>query len=56
MTYEIEKDPFAFNEGVLDETQLEGLRSRRKGKKGKKLESYHRRQNNVRACASRWSV
>lgn len=46
-TYD-DKDPYSFAEFVMNEQQLEGFRSRKKGNKGKKLETYHRRQNDVR--------
>jgi hypothetical protein len=39
------KDPFAFRSGVKSEADLAAMR---KSKHGKRLESYHRRQNNVR--------
>lgn len=40
-------DPYNLQTGVKTEDELTSLRQRRKGKKGKQLEKYHRNQNDV---------
>ena len=47
------EDPFSFRSAYKDDAQLSDLRKRRKGKD---LEYYHRRQNNVTSSPSRRST
>jgi len=42
-----QSDPYNFKNGVKTEDELCGIRDRKKGKKGKELESYHRKQNEL---------
>jgi hypothetical protein len=41
-------DPFDFRQGLKDDAALSEIRKRRKGKGGKNLERFHRKQNAVR--------
>jgi hypothetical protein len=52
----ISEDPFSLRDGVKSEGELSELRKR--SKSGKKLESFHRKQNDVRGllCKSHRST